>query len=143
MLFYTDGQAYVFLAMLVCGALVGAWYDVLRRVRRLTMAGGVLTALLDVLFAVGALLETCGFLFLATRLDVRLYALLGAACGVTLYRFGLQPALDAVVGFLQKQLSRASLGAVSLSRKLLGMRTEGSVSPIPFSGPHLRREFPR
>ena len=24
MLFYTDGQAYVFLAMLVCGALVGA-----------------------------------------------------------------------------------------------------------------------
>ena len=52
MLFYTDGQAYVFLAMLVCGALVGAWYDVLRRVRRLTMAGGVLTALLDVLFAV-------------------------------------------------------------------------------------------
>ena len=57
MLFYTDGQAYVFLAMLVCGALVGAWYDVLRRVRRLTMAGGVLTALLDVLFAVGALLE--------------------------------------------------------------------------------------
>ena len=143
MLFYTDGQAYVFLAMLVCGALVGAWYDVLRRVRRLTMAGGVLTALLDVLFAVGALLETCGFLFLATRLDVRLYALLGAACGVTLYRFGLQPALDAVVSFLQKQLSRASLGAVSLSRKLLGMRTEDSVSPIPFSGPHLRREFPR
>ena len=106
MLFYTDGQAYVFLAMLVCGALVGAWYDVLRRVRRLTMAGGVLTALLDVLFAVGALLETCGFLFLATRLDVRLYALLGAACGVTLYRFGLQPALDAVVSFLQKQLSK-------------------------------------
>ena len=82
MLFYTDGQAYV------------------------TMAGGVLTALLDVLFAVGALLETCGFLFLATRLDVRLYALLGAACGVTLYRFGLQPALDAVVSFLQKQLSK-------------------------------------
>lgn len=106
MLFYTDGQAYVFLAMLVCGALVGAWYDVLRRVRRLTMAGGVLTALLDVLFAVGALLETCGFLFLATRLDVRLYALLGAACGVTLYRFGLEPTLDAVVSFLQKQLSK-------------------------------------
>lgn len=106
MLFYTDGQAYVFLAMLVCGALVGAWYGVLRRVRRLTMAGGVLTALLDALFAVGALLLTGGFLFLATRLDVRLYALLGAACGAALYRFGLQPALDWIVSFLQKQLSK-------------------------------------
>lgn len=106
MLFYTDGQAYVFLAMLVCGALVGAWYDVLRRVRRLTMAGAVLTALLDALFALGALLLTGGFLFLATRLDVRLYALLGIACGMTLYRFSLQMALDALVNFLQKQLSK-------------------------------------
>lgn len=106
MLFYTDGQAYVFLAMLVCGALVGAWYDVLRRVRRLTMAGGVLTALLDGLFAVGALMLTGGFLFLAVRLDVRLYALLGIACGMTLYRFGLLPALDSIVDFLQKQVAK-------------------------------------
>lgn len=106
MLFYTDGQSYVFLAMLVCGALVGAWYDVLRRVRRLTMAGAVLTALLDALFAVSALFLTGGFLFLATRLDVRLYALLGIACGMTLYRFSLQPMLDALVNFLQKQLSK-------------------------------------
>lgn len=106
MLFYTDGQAYVFLAMLVCGALVGAWYDMLRRVRRLTMAGAVLTALLDALFALGALLLTGGFLFLATRLDVRLYALLGIACGMTLYRFSFQMALDALVNFLQKQLSK-------------------------------------
>lgn len=106
MLFYTDGQAYVFLAMLVCGALVGAWYDVLRRIRRLTMAGGVLTALLDGLFAVGALMLTGGFLFLAVRLDVRLYALLGIACGMTLYRFGLLPALDSIVDFLQKQIAK-------------------------------------
>ena len=88
-------------AMLLSGA---AFYGLLALGE--AAAHGVLTALLDVLFAVGALLETCGFLFLATRLDVRLYALLGAACGVTLYRFGLQPALDAVVSFLQKQLSK-------------------------------------
>ena len=90
------------------GALLALLTGAFRRRDRvaLMLLLGLLTALLDVLFAVGALLETCGFLFLATRLDVRLYALLGAACGVTLYRFGLQPALDAVVSFLQKQLSK-------------------------------------
>ncbi len=95
MLFYTVGQSYVFLLMLLSGLVCGAWYGILRRLRRLTEAGKPLTALFDVLFAVGCVPVAAFAMYISNGLDLRLYALLGAACGFTIYISAISPISDA------------------------------------------------
>lgn len=104
MLFYTVGQSSVFLFMLLCGLILGAWYDITRRLRHVLRAGRLLTAFLDLLFALGALVILAFSLAFANRLEIRLYALLGAACGMALYGFSILPILDRISEFIQKMI---------------------------------------
>lgn len=101
MLFSTVGQSSVFLFMLLCGLILGAWYDLTRRLRRILRAGKSLTAFFDLLFTLGALINLVFSLALANRLEIRLYALLGTACGMALYCFSVLPILDGISRFIQ------------------------------------------
>ncbi len=78
-------QARAFLAMALCGALLGAVYDVLGVLR----CGKLLTAAADLLFGVltaGAVIAAA----LALRCDAyRLYTLLGVSTGFALYQYSL------------------------------------------------------
>lgn len=93
MLFYTVGQSQIFIAMLYAGLFIGAWYHVLRLVRHLLEAGMILTSIMDILFGVGAGVVLIGFLLQANYMDLRLYALLGALCGMILYACTIGPFL--------------------------------------------------
>lgn len=98
MLFHTYGQARVFLSMLYCGLLIGAWYDLLAVVRRVLEAGRYLTAFLDMVFSLGVAVALVGFLLLTNFGEMRGYCLLGAACGAVLYALTIHPLLKLVVG---------------------------------------------
>lgn len=89
-------QARAFLAMALCGALLGALYDALGVFRR----GRFLTALADLLFGPAAALGVIATaLFL--RCDAyRLYTLLGAAAGFALY----QGTIGTIVRFLKRRI---------------------------------------
>lgn len=106
MLFYTVGQSSVFLFMLLCGLILGAWYDITRRLRHVLRAGRLLTAFLDLLFSLGALVVLVFSLSFANRLEIRLYALLGAACGMALYCLSVLPLLDCISKLIQNCLAR-------------------------------------
>lgn len=93
MLFYTVGQSEIFIAMLYAGMLVGLWYDALRAIRGLLDAGPYLSLAIDLVFSVGCAGILIGFMLRANYMDLRLFALLGALCGLILYGFTLGPLL--------------------------------------------------
>ena len=86
MLFYTVGQSRVFLMMVYVGLGIGAWYGLLDRLRRLTGAGPWLSLALDACFGAGAAALIILGAMRASRGELRLYALLGALCGLFLER---------------------------------------------------------
>lgn len=65
-------------------------------------AGKVLGALCDLLFGAGLFVMLLTSLFFASRMEVRFYSLMGAACGMVMYLLAVMPALDALMRFLQK-----------------------------------------
>lgn len=74
-------QGRAFLAMMLCGVLLGAAYDMLGLLRR----GRLLTAAADLAFGpLAALGVICAALYLQCE-AFRLYTLLGAAVGFTIY----------------------------------------------------------
>lgn len=95
-----EEQARAFLAMALCGAMLGAVYDVLGVLRR----GKLLTAAADLLFGVLAALGV-----IATALTLRCeayrsYTLLGAAAGFALY----QGSIGTIVRFLKEKFKELS-----------------------------------
>lgn len=107
MLFHTVGQSQVFLSMLYAGLAIGAWYDVLRFVRRVLEAGPWLTAALDLVFAVGAAATLVVAMVLSSYGEMRVYCLLGALSGAVIYSFTLSRLLRVLVcrpcAFLARQ----------------------------------------
>lgn len=91
MLFTTIGQHRVFLWMLAAGALMGAWYAVTALIRRLLAAGFWLSLAADLAFGLGAAAIFCLALFTANYASLRLYALLAAALGFTLFLLAAFP----------------------------------------------------
>lgn len=121
MLFYTVGQSQIFLSMLYAGLLIGAWYDVARGVRKVLGAGPALTALIDLAFALGCAVLLALALYKANYAQLRVYALLGAACGAVLYAFTVGPLLRFVLSGLGRGLSATGrwLSGTRLIKKLL------------------------
>lgn len=116
-MFEATRQGGVFLTMVYAGLLCGVFYDILRAARRLFGAGQILSAALDILFWIGAA-GICAFaLFRAIREPVRLYAMLGAACGMMLYLMGVSELLYGMIRAIGK--AAAKLGA---RKKVDGMR---------------------
>ncbi len=95
MMFESVGQAGVFLAMMYAGLLIGLVYDGLRMLRLLLHAGRLLTALLDLLFWLGAGAVVAAALALRSEGALRLYALGGCAAGVVIYLLGISRVLRA------------------------------------------------
>ena len=85
MLFYTTGQSYVFLAALFAGLVIGAWYDILRIVRRILAAGMWISLAADIAFGLGAGLIAIVCLYVSGYGEVRLYSIMGMLCGCILY----------------------------------------------------------
>lgn len=92
-------QARVLLAMVLCGAALGAGYDALRLLGRALCGGRVVEGALDLVF--GALCAA-GIAAAALRLQVdafRWYTLLGALLGMTLYRASVGMILRRMLAF--------------------------------------------
>ena len=93
-------QARAFLAMALCGALLGAVYDALGALRR----GRLLTAAADLLFGVLAAAAVIAAA-LALRCDAyRIYTLLGVGTGFALY----QCSIGTTVRFLKGRFRKLS-----------------------------------
>lgn len=110
MLFHTWGQSQVFLSMMYAGLFIGAWFEVLAFIGRVLMAGQFFTAVLDVIFGLGAAAILVLSLLMANYGEMRAFCLLGVVCGVILYFFTISPLLRLVIAkpciFLGGQLKK-------------------------------------
>ena len=91
MLFETIGQPRIFLWMLAAGMLIGAWYALLKGLRRLIRAGVWLSLMCDALFGLGAAALFCVALYAANYGAMRLYAALAALLGFMVFMLGACP----------------------------------------------------
>lgn len=95
-------QARAFLAMALCGALLGAVYDVLGVLRH----GRLLTAAADLLFGLLAALGVIAAA-LALRCDAyRLYTLLGVCAGFGLYQCSIGTFVRFLKGKIRNMANR-------------------------------------
>lgn len=92
-MFEATRQGGVFLTMVYAGLLCGVLYDVLRVLRRITGAGRLWSAAADMAFWTAAAAVCALALMRVLRGPVRLYALLGACCGMCLYLLGVSELL--------------------------------------------------
>ena len=99
--FETAGQARGFLLLLCAGLAVGAAYDLLSLARRRAPRWGA--ALLDALWCLLAAAACTLALALNGEGRLRLYALLGLACGAGLYALGLRAVLRGVGGWIKRK----------------------------------------
>lgn len=93
-------QARAFLAMGLCGALLGAAYDALGLLRR----GRFLTSAADLLFGLLAPLGVIATALALTCDAYRLYTLLGVCAGFALY----QGSIGTIVRFLKGKIRRVA-----------------------------------
>lgn len=95
-------QTVVFLRAILLGVLCGAVYDVCRAVRRAARAGPVLTALLDGLFWLAALILLFAFSVVYAAGQARGYVLAGEGLGLMLYGMSFSPlVLPLLTGLLR------------------------------------------
>ena len=102
MLFATMGQAEVFLAMVLCGTLLGVVFEALRLVRIAFGSTRALSAVMDSVFWLCACALIFCFLLRVNLGMLRLYTLLGIAVGWGLYEIGIAPIISFVVKSLGK-----------------------------------------
>lgn len=88
-MFEATRQGGVFLAMVYAGLLCGVIYDVLRAIRRMTHAGRLGGAALDLIFWLSAAAICAGTLLRISHEPVRPFALLGALAGMLVYLAGV------------------------------------------------------
>ena len=115
MLFHTYGQARVFLGMLYAGLMIGACYSVLGLCARLMRAGKALRAALDALLGMLTALILIATMVETNYGEMRLYTILGASCGLVIYRLTLHPcamaaarAVARVFRWIQKRANSAA-----------------------------------
>jgi len=95
----TSNQAYIFLATVYVGLLLGLIYDIYRAFRMITKPGRLLLAVFDLLFWILAALFSFTMLFKVNGGEIRLYAFIGLALGWGLYTLAVG---SIVVKFLVK-----------------------------------------
>ncbi len=109
-MFSSAGQAQAFLATVYAGLAAGVAYDLLRLLRLSLKAGRVVTALLDLVFWV----ITAALVAVATALSgakgLRLYLLLGAACGMLLWAAGLRQIMRGAGRLVLRALPKPQAG---------------------------------
>ena len=104
-MFEATRQGGVFLTMVYAGLLCGVLYDVLRLIRRMLRAGRLLSAATDLVFWLGAA-DVCVHALVRTIHEpVRIYALLGAGCGMSLYLLGVSEMLYTVIEYVLRKVT--------------------------------------
>lgn len=114
-----DLQFYAFFVTVLCGAVLGLLYDVLRVVRthyRPNMVAGSATDLLFWAVATGAL---SGGLFFANWAELRFYVAVGIGLGVVLYLWLASPVIRFTIRLIIHALEWIVSTAVMLFMKLV------------------------
>ncbi|HPT78392.1 MAG TPA: spore cortex biosynthesis protein YabQ [Candidatus Atribacteria bacterium] len=101
----TVNQAYVFLATVYAGFVMGFIYDLFRMIRHITKPGKFITAVLDLLFWVIMGLLAFAVIFYVNYGEVRIYTIIGLAMGWALYALTLSPVIFRVMLFIYKGIS--------------------------------------
>lgn len=100
MLFYTAGQGQIFLVMLYAGVLAGMIFDALDYLRRLFIAGPVLSGFIDLVFSALLFCVMLIAIMFTGGGELRWYAVMGALSGYLLYAFTLRRLLAFACGRL-------------------------------------------
>ena len=103
----TAEQARVFLAMMICGAGLGAAYDVGMLLRRTLGLGAVLSGAFDLLFGVLCAGGMTGAALLMRVDPFRLYAFAGVAAGMALYAGTVGTIVRYLRGFVRKFVKKS------------------------------------
>jgi spore cortex biosynthesis protein YabQ len=106
MLFATIGQAWYFLAAVYGGIAIGALYDLCRMARDAMRAGHGATMAVDAVFWLLAGAAMFATLWYAGLAELRVYMLLGFACGWALYTIALSRVVMAIYRLVKKMLAR-------------------------------------
>jgi len=80
-----SGQGLLFLSTVAVGAAIGLFYDVFRIFRRVTTHSGWAVQLEDFLFWIFATAAMFYFMLNRNFGEIRLFSIIGAACGIALY----------------------------------------------------------
>lgn len=91
-------QARVLLAMILCGAALGAGYDALWLLRKAVLRGGIARGVLDVCFGCVCAMGIAGTAVLLRVEALRGFTLAGAAAGMALWRGSIGTMLRSVYG---------------------------------------------
>lgn len=101
-MYSTANQAYVFLATVYAGFIIGFIYDLCRMIRYIIKPGKWLTGMLDLIFWILIGLISFAFIFHINSGDVRIYNVFGFAVGWILYALILSPIIMKVMIFIYK-----------------------------------------
>lgn len=113
-MFSTSNQAYVFLATVYAGFIIGFIYDCYRMVRKITKPGIWMTGIMDLLFWI--VMGTLSFLviFYVNDGEVRIYTIAGFAIGWALYALTLSSYIMKALTWIYTTLARIIRWLVSL-----------------------------
>ena len=106
MLFSTVGQGALFIWMMLCGVVIGAWYGVTALLRRVLQAGFLLSLACDLLFGLGGAAILLCFMVAGNYGQVRLFSILGAGLGFCLFMFALASPAKRLLARLESALRR-------------------------------------
>ena len=104
MLFYSTGQAYVFLLMAATGLVIGLWSDFCLSLECLIGSGRWMRILTDLTCTLGITILLFFAMLFSTRLDFRLYSVGAAGLGAAFYRSVVHPVLRGVFNFVRNKL---------------------------------------
>ncbi|MCL2215814.1 MAG: spore cortex biosynthesis protein YabQ [Defluviitaleaceae bacterium] len=85
MILSMSGQAWLFLSTVLVGAVIGLFYDFFRIFRKTAAHSAWAVQLEDLFFWITATVGTFYFMLTRNYGEIRLFALLGVALGITLY----------------------------------------------------------
>ena len=119
---YVSGQAWLFLSTVVVGMVIGLFYDIFRIIRKTTPHRAWVVQLEDVLFWVTATGAMFYFMLQHNYGEIRVFSLLGTACGVVLYMATFSPWVlkvsTAVINFVKRVVTTV-VGIICLPFKFL------------------------
>lgn len=106
MLMSTVNQAYIFLATVYGGLLIGFLYDVNRMLRKIFRYQKVITGILDLLFWLTTCFSSFAVLYYANDGQLRFYTFIGFALGIMLYLLAWSPLVMGIFMLLYKLFRR-------------------------------------
>lgn len=106
MVLSTANQAYVFLATVYGGVVIGLFFDIYRMVRRIFRPGKFITGIMDLIFWVIIALFSFFILFYINDGQVRFYSFLGIGLGWGLYILSISQFIMWIFDLIYKWVSK-------------------------------------